>query len=93
METVKLQVHQENKVKLSSEELDQLQKINEEANEITVSLGKIEIDKLVLENSRNTLLARLNELYKSQDTLAEELAKKYGDGTINMTSGEFTKTE
>jgi len=31
------------------------------------------------------------ELSRLQDQLAQELTQKYGDGTIDMTSGEFTK--
>lgn len=94
MKSVKLQTNQEEKkVKLSPEELNELQRINSEVNDITSALGKIEIDKLVLENNRNSLLTRLNELYQSQENLSSELAKKYGDGNIDIISGEFTKAE
>lgn len=93
MKNVKLQSNQEEKVKLSPEELNELQRINSEVNEITVALGKIEIDKLILENNRNSLLTKLNELYQSQEELSSELAKKYGDGNIDIISGEFTKTK
>lgn len=93
MKSVKLQSNQEEKVKLSPEELNELQRINSEVNEITVALGKIEIDKLILENNRNSLLTKLNELYQSQEELSSELAKKYGDGNIDIISGEFTKTK
>ena len=91
MENTKLQIVQDEKIKLSPEELDELQRISNGVNEITASLGKIEIDKLFLENNRNTLLSSLDELYKSQDAFGKKLAEKYGDGTIDMASGEFTK--
>ena len=91
MENTKLQIVQDEKIKLSPEELDELQRISNGVNEITTSLGKIEIDKLFLENNRNTLLSSLDELYKSQDDFGKKLAEKYGDGTIDMASGEFTK--
>ena len=91
MENVKLQIVQDEKIKLSPEELDELQRISNGVNEITTSLGKIEIDKLFLENNRNTLLSSLDELYQSQDAFGKKLAEKYGDGTIDMASGEFTK--
>jgi hypothetical protein len=91
MENVKLQIVQDEKIKLSPEELDELQRISNGVNEITTSLGKIEIDKLFLKNNRNTLLSSLDELYKSQDAFGKKLAEKYGDGTIDMASGEFTK--
>jgi hypothetical protein len=91
MENVKLQIVQDEKIKLSPEELDELQRISNGVNEITTSLGKIEIDKLFLENNRNTLLSSLDELYQSQDAFGKKLAEKYGDGTIDIASGEFTK--
>lgn len=81
------------KIKLSQEELDKLTKFSDESNNITLSLGQVEVNKAILEGQKSSLLEKLSELQKDQNELAKELQDKYGVGTIDLSSGEFTKTE
>lgn len=80
-------------VKLSQEELDKLQSLSDKGNNITMSLGQVEVNKAVLEGQKSSLLEQLAELQKEQNTLAKELQDKYGPGSIDLSSGEFTKAE
>jgi hypothetical protein len=79
------------KIQLTPEELSKLQEFNNKAADIIASLGQIEINKSILEENKKSLLASFVQIQQDQEVLAQELTQKYGDGTIDMTSGEFTK--
>jgi predicted nuclease with TOPRIM domain len=79
-------------LELTSEELNSLQSINEELSNTLLSLGQIEISKSLLEENKQTLLTNFSQLQQKQEKLAVELTQKYGDGDINLTTGEFTKS-
>lgn len=79
------------KIKLTSEELSQLQDLNNKVADIVTSLGQIEIQISLLQKNKESLLASFSQIQQDQDQLATELTQKYGDGTIDINSGEFTK--
>jgi predicted nuclease with TOPRIM domain len=76
--------------KLDSQDLERLQNLNNEINTLALSLGQIELEKAMLETQKSNLLNTFSQLQKSQEELAEELSKKYGNGTINLNTGEIT---
>lgn len=82
--------------KLTTEELEQINSVRNEASQIFFELGRIAIrrrnvnlqideDEEKLENQHDELVQRENELYQT-------LNKKYGDGEIDPTKGEFIPT-
>ena len=54
--------------------------------DIIFALGEIELQK-------TSLIDRYREVTSKQEELGNELNKKYGDGKINLTSGEITPLE
>jgi len=76
--------------KIESEDLKRLQDLNTEISNIIVSLGQIELNKAALENQKNQLLANFAQLQQTQEELANDLTQKYGDGNIDLASGEIT---
>lgn len=81
------------KIQLTPEELAQLQEGNNKVAEIVASLGQIEIQMSLLKKNKESLLATFAQVQQEQNQLGAELTQKYGDGVINITSGEFTKAE
>jgi hypothetical protein len=79
------------KINLTPEELTKLQESNDKVADIVASLGQIEIQISLLQKNKKSLLKSFHQLQEDQDQLAKELTQKYGDGTIDITSGEFTK--
>jgi len=79
------------KIQLASEELSKLQDLNSKVADIVTSLGQIEIQISLLKDNKRSLLASFSQIQQDQEQLAQELTQKYGDGTIDITSGEFTK--
>jgi hypothetical protein len=79
------------KKKLESEDLKRLQTLNNEASNIIVALGQIELEKSLMNNQKLDLLGKFTQLQISQESLSKELGEKYGDGTIDLISGEITE--
>jgi predicted nuclease with TOPRIM domain len=81
------------KIQLASEELSKLQETNNKVADIITSLGQIEIQISLLQENKKSLLDSFAQIQQDQDQLAQELTQKYGDGKIDITTGEFTKAE
>ena len=80
-------------IKLSEEELQKLKDFNEKRNQITSNLGRVDIQKAILEGQRSMILENLAKLQEEENTVGKELQDKYGEGNIDLDTGEFTKTE
>jgi hypothetical protein len=81
------------KIQLAPEELSRLQELNSKVADIVTSLGQIEIQISLLKENKRSLLDSFAQIQQDQEVLAQELTQKYGDGKIDITTGEFTKTE
>lgn len=79
--------------KLTDKELQSLKDFRQKNDEITLSLGQIEVQKSMFDFQRNEMLKKLSEMQEEQNTLAKELQDTYGIGNINIETGEFTTTE
>lgn len=79
--------------KLSQEELQELNQIQKQNDNITYSLGQVEVQKAILEGQKTSLLEELAKLQEKQNSIAKKLQEKYGDGNINLDSGEFVETK
>ena len=77
-------------IKLSKEELEILQGYQQKQNQITFNLGSVDIQKALLEGQRGGLLEDLATLQEKSNKTAKELQDKYGEGNINLETGEFT---
>lgn len=86
--------------KFTQEELDRINAIREDYDKKIGEIGVANVE-LMLTKKRVTELhdyiANLESEYlqcqQQEQTLVEELNKKYGSGTIDLISGEFTPTE
>ena len=77
------------KIKLSEVELKILRGYNKTQNDITFDLGQVDIQKAFLEGQRASILDGLTDLQEKSNKTAKELQEKYGEGNINLETGEF----
>jgi hypothetical protein len=75
--------------KLTAEELEKLQSIQQKNAAVVDELGNLELAKLQLEKRRNEAISFLNELREEEQTFGKELSEKYGNGSIDLENGEF----
>jgi hypothetical protein len=79
------------KTLLTQEEITELKSIQEQNSNLIYSFGQIEIAIQNLESQKNILKQNLVSLKEKENTIASTLQDKYGDGNINIETGEFTK--
>jgi len=75
---------------LTQEELTQLKSLREQQNNLLMDLGSIEYRMALLDHSKNELKAQVIELEKMNNELGAQLTEKYGNGTLNLETGEIT---
>ena len=79
--------------KFTEEELTTLKTIQSKSQEATLKCGQLYLSKLRLETQENFLQNQIKELEQEEATVAKQLTEKYGKGTIDIESGEFSPTE
>ena len=79
--------------KLTQEELQRIQQLQNQSQAIVNELGTIEVSRMNLDARYNAAKDALNALREAEQGLAKELQEKYGDGTINLDTGEIELTE
>ena len=76
--------------KLTAEELETIKSIKIEYNNLAVSLGELELQKANIEQDKQNLLLQSVQLSEKESALAKQLSDKYGNGTINLDTGEIS---
>jgi chromosome segregation ATPase len=76
--------------KLSEEELQQVKEIKQEYTKLALSLGELELQKANLEKEKTRLLNYQDQLGNKEVEIAQKLTEKYGNGSINIETGEIT---
>ena len=96
-EESKLAEKLENATKFSEEELKTVKEIQDEYSRIQTNFGQLSIAKIRLTSQINALddsEAKLNEDFANVQTKEREfldgVTKKYGQGTLNPETGDFT---
>lgn len=80
----------EETVILTTEELSDLKSIQEQGNQIMTGFGQVEIAIQTLELQKESLIEALAELKQKETQYGQTLQDKYGNGNINIETGEFT---
>ena len=87
----------ENQTKFSDEDLKTVKEIQNEYSSITSKFGHLSISKIKLESQLNSLQeyeSKLNEDFTNLQIKEREFLKgtteKYGEGSLNPETGEFT---
>ena len=78
------------KVTLTSEELKQFQSIREEIFETISILGDLTYKKTLIEFEIESLNAVIKQNAIKEKALLSEFGSKYGNGSINVETGEIT---
>ena len=77
-------------IKFTEEELNSLQTLQANYQQITLAMGQVSLSKIQLENREQSILDTLSEVREKENELAKELTEKYGKGSLNVETGEFT---
>jgi len=76
--------------KFSKEELEQLTTLQSKSQNATLQFGQLYLSKIRLEEQETALKAYVKNLEEEEAKIAKDLSDKYGKGSINIETGEFT---
>ena len=79
--------------KFTSEELEQIKQVQSNANSLTYQAGQLYLAKLKFKEQEKALLSNIESLSDQETALANQFTEKYGKGSIDLETGEFTPTE
>ena len=74
---------------LTQEEIQQVTKLREEFNSLTISAGEIEMQIINLQFQKEKIKDNFKKLQTQESVIVNELENKYGKGTISLETGEF----
>ena len=74
---------------LTEEEIKELKELKASFDGLVYSLGSIEAEINVLENSKIEIKKKLIELTDKEKSVAKKLEDKYGAGTLSLETGEI----
>ena len=78
-----------NVTKLTKDEIKEIGDIRSSISNVTIAIGETEIAFANLEIRKNELLNNLRKLSEKQNDFAKKLEDKYGNGNVNLDTGEF----
>ena len=79
------------KTVLTKEEIEKLTSLQQQQNDLIFGLGQVEYQMSFLNKQRDNINQQLETLEQTQMQSSQELEQKYGQGSINLESGEFIK--
>ena len=77
---------------LAKEEIEKLTSLQQQQNDLIYGLGQIEYQLTYSKKQKTIIQQQLDDLEVSQTKVAQEIEKKYGQGTVNLENGEFLKS-
>jgi peptidoglycan hydrolase CwlO-like protein len=81
------------KVLLKKQELDTIKEIQQTELNLVNQLGSIEYQIQTLNIQKDNLRQEVIKLQNKSKKFGDDLQQKYGDGNINIETGEFTKID
>ena len=81
------------KVLLEKQELDQIKKFQQTETNFIDQLGRIEYQIQSLELEKNATKLEMATFQTKSREFGDQLQQKYGDGNINIETGEFTRID
>ena len=78
---------------IPSQDIDKIKKLQENLTSIGTQFGQIKIAKMKLEDQEIVLKEQLSLLTKEENSIAKAFTDKYGRGSLDVETGEFTPTE
>lgn len=77
-------------VKVESDELSQAIQIRQTFVNLTHEYGKLAFAQRTIDREQKQVEKQFDELLKDEDQFIRELSDKYGTGTLNIKTGQFT---
>jgi hypothetical protein len=77
-------------IKFNDEEIKELSGIRGAYDQITVALGRLELQKRALKKDETRVIEQLASVENQEKVFLDKIVAKYGEGTLDATTGIFT---
>lgn len=77
-------------VKFTDEELQEIKELQKLYNAVVYQAGQYQIESMALRDKKSLVTSNLEEVKRRETELVSNLTTKYGQGSINLETGEFT---
>ena len=77
---------------ITPEELQKVQSLQSRRDQLTIDFGYTEFQIQELELKKESLIDALTQLKNEEIQVSKIISEKYGEGSINLTKGEFTSS-
>jgi len=75
---------------ITPEELQSLKNLQTKRDKLTIDFGYVEFQIQELELQKKSLIELLNQLKQEEFQVGQEITNKYGKGSVDLNSGDFT---
>jgi hypothetical protein len=77
-------------VKFNDGELKEIREVQNLYNTVVFQAGQVYLDEITLHDRKGQVEANLQEVKKREQEIVSKLTTTYGQGSINLETGEFT---
>jgi hypothetical protein len=74
---------------LTQEELQELKNIKNEVLSVASALGELEYQNTIIKIEKEKLVEQVEDIKEREQLLLKSFGQKYGDGIVNLETGEI----
>ena len=79
--------------KFTEEEIKSLRSFQSRMEQVVIQLGRVHLSKIKLNEQEDMLKNEVKKIEKEEQELAQTLTNKYGKGSLDIETGNFTPSE
>ena len=90
----------DNQIKFNDEEIKKVTSFQQQYNDLQRNFGSLSLNKIKLKEqleeinkAKQDLEQKFIDIQKNEKDFLNEITKKYGDGTLDLETGIYTKTK
>tara|TARA_Y100000022_G_C13075755_1_gene295519 strand:+ start:159 stop:419 length:261 start_codon:yes stop_codon:yes gene_type:complete len=80
-------------IKFTSEEIQEIQNLQQLYAAVVNQAGQVHLEEITLHERKGQVEANFEEVKRKEQEILSNLNTKYGQGSINLETGEFTPVD
>ena len=80
-------------IKFTPEEIQEIQDLQQLYTTVVTQAGQVHLEEITLHERKGQVEANFGEVKRKEQEILSNLNTKYGQGSINLETGEFTPIE
>ena len=80
-------------IKFTPEEIQEIQDLQQLYTTVVTQAGQVHLEEITLHEKKGQVEANFTEVKRKEQEILSNLNTKYGEGSINLETGEFTPVD